>query len=416
MLICMPDSRFDHIVIGSGALGSAAAYWLSRKTENARVLVCEQFYAGHPWGSSDDHSRIIRHSYHSPVYTALTPSAYDTWAEVEEHSGTQLVLRTGGLDLACEDTPGYALLETYRRSLEAAGIPYDRVEADAIRARWPQWTVTPDVRGIFQADGGLVDIRRATAAHVRLAVEQGVTVLSDCQVHEVRSLRNGVEILTSAGVFSAGSLTVCAGSWAGPLLTSLGCSFTITLTQEQVQYFAAPNLDLFRPDRFPIWVWHGDQDFYGFPVYGEPAVKAARDMTGWVVTPETRSFEPSPAEVEYVRAFLRRRLPKAVGPVHLAKTCVYDLPRDRDLVIGPVPGHPRVHIAIGAGHAGKFASLIGRILADLATDGRTSYPISAFRADRPGLAPTAPQRYRLGGSAAASAVAADAATRALEVT
>jgi monomeric sarcosine oxidase len=416
MLNCMPGSGFDHIVIGAGALGSAAAYWLSQMTEGARVLVCEQFYDGHPWGSSDDHSRIIRHSYHSPVYTALTPSAYRTWAEVEERSGTRLVLRTGGLDLACEATPGHALVEKYRLSLDAAGIPYERLDADAIRERWPQWTVTPDVTGIYQADGGLVDIRRATAAHILLAREQGVTLLDECQVQEVRSLRRGVEVHTNAGVFSAGSLIVCAGSWAGPLLTSLGCSFTITLTQEQVQYFAARNLDLFHPERFPIWVWHGDQDLYGFPVYGEPAVKAARDMTGRFVTPETRSFDPDPTEVEYVRSFLRLRLPAAVGPLHLAKTCVYDLPRDRDLVVGPVPGHPRVLVAIGAGHAGKFASLIGRILADLATEGRTSYPINAFRADRPGLAPTAPERYRLGDSAAASTVAADAATRAMEAT
>jgi monomeric sarcosine oxidase len=412
----MPASRFDHIVIGAGALGSAAAYWLSGMSGNSRVLVCEQFYPGHPWGSSDDHSRIIRHAYHSPVYTALTPSAYGTWAEVEERSGARLVLRTGGLDLACQDTPGQALLETYRVSLDVAGIPYERLDADTIRARWPQWAVTPDMTGIYQADGGLVDIRRATAAHFRLAREQGVTVLDNCQVQEVRSLRRGVEIRSNAGVFSAGSLIVCAGSWAGPLLTALGCKFTITLTQEQVQYFIARNLDMFYPDRFPIWVWHGDQDLYGFPVYGEPAVKAARDMTGRFVTPETRSFDPDPAEANYVRSFLRERLPAAAGPVHLAKTCVYDLPRDRDLVIGPVPGHPRVFIAIGAGHAGKFASLIGRILADLATEGRTGYPIIAFRPDRPSLAPTAPPRYRLGGGAAASTTAADAAARAMEAT
>lgn len=410
----MPESRFEHIVIGAGALGSAAAYWLSARSGSGRVLLCEQFYPGHPWGSSDDHSRIIRHAYHSPVYTALTPSAYSTWAEVEEHSGERLVLRTGGLDLAGEDTPGHAVLETYRASLDVAGIPYERLDAGTIRAGWPQWAVTPDTTGIYQADGGLVDIRRATAAHLRLARQQGVTVLEDCRVQEVRSLRRGVEISTDSGVFTAGSLIVCAGSWAGRLLTALGCPFTITLSQEQVQYFAAPDLDLFHPDRFPIWVWHGDQDLYGFPVYGEPAVKAARDMTGRFVTPQTRSFVPDPAEAEYVRSFLQQRLPGAVGPVHLAKTCVYDLPRDRDLVIGPVPEHPRVFIAIGAGHAGKFASLIGAVLADLATEGHTAYPISAFRPDRPSLAPTAPPRYRLGDGPSAATAAADSATTAME--
>jgi sarcosine oxidase len=192
---------------------------------------------------------------------------------------------------------------------------------------------------------------------------------------------------------------MCAGSWSGRLLSQLGSTLTIALTQEQVQYFGTPHLDRFTPDRFPIWIWHAEQDYYGFPVYGEQAVKAARDMTGRFVTPETRSFEPDPDETELIRRFLQTRLPDAVGPTVLAKTCVYDLPRDRELVFGPLPGHPRVAVAIGAGHAGKFASLIGRVLAELTQTGTTRYPVEPFSAGRPSLAPDAPVRYRLGSDA-----------------
>src|SRR5947209_15523725 len=57
-------------------------------------------------GASEDHSRIIRHSYHSSNYTALTPSAYATWAELEDETGLQLVVKTGGLDIARQGTDG----------------------------------------------------------------------------------------------------------------------------------------------------------------------------------------------------------------------------------------------------------------------------------------------------------------------
>ena len=40
---------------------------------------------------------------------------------------------------------------------------------------------------------------------------------------------------------------------------------------------------------------------------------------------------------------------------------------------------------VGAGHAAKFAGLIGHILADLAIDGPTDYPIAAFSIDRPAV-------------------------------
>ena len=89
----------SYIVVGAGALGSAAAYWLTRSGATD-VLVLEQYGLGHGLGASEDHSRIIRHAYHSSVYTALTQAAYDAWAEIEGETGLQLVVKTGGLDLA----------------------------------------------------------------------------------------------------------------------------------------------------------------------------------------------------------------------------------------------------------------------------------------------------------------------------
>jgi sarcosine oxidase len=44
-----------------------------------------------------------------------------------------------------------------------------------------------------------------------------------------------------------------------------------------------------------------------------------------------------------------------------------------------------VLVCAGAGHAGKFAALLGRILAELAVDGSTRFPVSAFSATRPSL-------------------------------
>lgn len=391
----MSDSTADYLVIGAGALGSAAAYWLARAGAG-RVILCEQFAPGHAFGSSDDHSRIIRHAYHSSDYTALTPAMFDTWKQVEADSGVQLVVTTGGLDMAQADGSGVEILQKYRASLDAAGLHYDRLSASDIRSGWPQWHIPDDTVGMFQADAGLVDIRRATAVHTDLARRSGVEIRSGCQILDIREVATGVEVVTGDGVLSVGGVVVCAGSWVGDLLSRLGTDLTIELTQEQVQYFTVQRPEDFAPERFPVWIWHDEFDFYGFPVYGEVAVKAARDMTGRFVTQETRSFEPDDGETEIVRAFLAERLPGAIGPTLLAKTCVYDLPRDRELVIGPIPGHPAIQIAIGAGHAGKFASLIGRILADLATTGDTAYPIEPFSAGRSALRSDAPSRYRLG--------------------
>ena len=213
MLICMPDSRFDHIVIGSGALGSAAAYWLSRKTENARVLVCEQFYAGHPWGSSDDHSRIIRHSYHTAEYASLTRAAFDHVRALEAETGLGLLTVTGGLNLAPNDGGGEAEIGGYARSLAEQGHSYQVMDGTEVAARWPQWRLGAETIALYQAESGLLDIRRANSAHISRARALGVTFLDQTPVRSIDAAAGHVCVTTDDEVFRARTLTICAGSW-----------------------------------------------------------------------------------------------------------------------------------------------------------------------------------------------------------
>src|SRR6202042_1568697 len=93
-----------------------------------------------------------------------------------------------------------------------------------------------------------------------------------------------VSVRTDHEGFRARTLTICAGSWTAPLTAGLGLDIPLTLTQEQVSYFAAADLRPFAPAEFPVWIFHGaifdgeEQTYYGFPVYGEAGVKLGRDM------------------------------------------------------------------------------------------------------------------------------------------
>lgn len=389
-------TAYTHIVIGAGALGTAAAYRLAR-AGSSDVLVLEQFELGHAKGASEDHSRIIRHAYHSRVYTALTHEMFRTWAEIEEESGLRLYLKTGGLELARAGSPGALELANYRNTL-AAGVVSEDLTADDVRARWPQWRIEDDVIGLYQADGGILDIRQACAAHIGLARQLGVEFLPGTRVTRIEDRDSHVVVETPGGTFTAKSVVLCVASWAGELLPSLGVDWKLTLSQEQVSYFATPHLREFAPDRFPMWIWHGDRVFYGFPIYGEVGVKIARDMSGRFITSEQRSYEPLAEETELLAGFLRERLPRAVGPELLSRTCVYDMTPDRDFVLDRLPGHPRITIGMGAAHVAKFASLVGEILADLTLEGATRHPIEPFRADRPALTdPDYPTAFRLHG-------------------
>jgi sarcosine oxidase len=381
----------DHrlIILGLGGIGSAAAYWASRRLGDS-VLALEQYGMGHANGGSEDHSRIIRLSYHTPGYVQLAKSAYLAWEQVEVESGEQLVLRTGGLDLA---PAGASIgLDDYRASMTAVRVPFEELTAEDVMRRWPQWKLGDDVTALYQDRSGLVAASRANATHRRLAAEQGATLVEDAEVTAIRDTGGEVEVIVDGASHRAEKVVIAAGAWTNRLLAHLGVGLPLEVTQEQVIYLKPLDPVSFHPSRFPIWIWMNEPSFYGFPIFGEPAVKVAWDRCEIVTDPDHRSFEPRSDVNQAVGGFVADHLPGANGGVHLAKTCLYTLTPDRDFVVDRVPGHPNVFTAVGAGHAFKFASLLGRVLSDLAIEGATDVDLTPFAADRAILTETSPTR------------------------
>jgi sarcosine oxidase len=375
---------YQVIVVGCGGIGSAALYSLSQRL-GGDVLGIEQFALGHERGSSQDHSRIIRRSYHDPSYTALAAPAYRLWSELEAASGLSLVVKSGGLDLERLGTTGPKDLTHCAISMAEQGVPFEELDAAEIMRRWPQFTLPEDTRGLYQEDSGLVDAKKANAAHIALARLRGAGILEHSPVRALRAHGDAVDVVTDGATFSAAKVVLAGGAWTNALLGHFGVHWNLTVTQEQVTYFATPHIRDFSPDRFPIWIWRAPEEFYGFPVYGEVATKAGQDAGGAEVTADTRTFEPDAETKQRLIRFLETHIPRSLGPELLTKTCLYTMPPDRHFVIDRVPGQPNVVVAADAAHAFKFVPAIGQALAELALDGHTALPIAPFHAHRSAL-------------------------------
>jgi sarcosine oxidase len=377
---------FDTIVLGCGGIGSAALYWLSQRL-GRDVLGIEQFELFHSRGGSQDHSRIIRLAYHDASYARLMPFSYHAWQAVAEAAGIDPVTRTGGLQLAFADSPYVAIVEQYAAAMEQSGIAYDRLDSDELRYRFPQFEPQRPVIALYQEQTGIVDPSRGNAIHVALARANGAAIHAECPVTQIEADPGGagLQVHTAQGVFSARRLVVAAGAWTQQALGWLGLRIPITVTQEQVTYYSTPHLKDFGVGAFPVFQWKDARSYYGFPIYGEVATKAAIDASGPAVTPETRTTTPDAAREGELESFLSTNIPHFVGPKLHTKTCLYDMPPDRNFILGALPEHPQILAFCGAAHAYKFASLIGQILSELALDGATRHDIAAFALDRPAL-------------------------------
>ncbi len=374
----MSSSSFDVIVIGLGGMGSAAAYRLAGR--GLRVLGLEQFGPGHNRGSSHGGSRVTRQAYfEDPAYVPLLLRAAELWEQVERDSGRDIVTYTGGVMIGQPDSRTVA---GSKLSAEQWGLPHTLLDAADIRRRFPTLRPADDEVALYEEKAGFVRPETSVLAHLQLAGQAGAELHFEETVLDWTANSSGVRVTTDQDSYTADRLVICPGAWAPKLLADLGIDFEI---ERQVMYWFAPEggTAVFEADRHPVYIWElgAGAQFYGFPAIDGPdgGAKVAMFRGGRICTPETIDREVHDAEVEAIRTHLRPRIPALPGPLLHAATCMYTNTADEHFVIATHPAHDRVTVACGfSGHGFKFVPVVGEILADLAAEGSTGYPIALF--------------------------------------
>ncbi|WP_018335387.1 FAD-dependent oxidoreductase [Actinomycetospora chiangmaiensis] len=371
------SSEYRVIVVGCGGPGSAALYWAARAAggRSGAVLGLEAGRAG----TRPDRTLVLSPTQPLDVHAALAPGALETWRDVERVSGQTLVAPTGELVVAEAGRGGEAVLDGYRAVAARHGTPVEELDARALHARWPQIRVTGGERALHQRGAGVVDAGRAAAVHRALARGRGAEVREDTPVRAVRPRRDHVEVVTDDAVHRADQVVVTADAVAAGLLADVGRPLPLVTRHEQVTRYATANLLDHSPGPFPVVRWHGAEDLVGFPVHGAVATTLDQELDG------EPSFEADALLRKRREEFLEEHLPGFGGPELSSTTCATTIAPDRHLVVDTVPEAPAVHVAVGTGHGGAYASLLGRVLAEFATAGRSRFPVDTFSLDRPAL-------------------------------
>jgi sarcosine oxidase len=366
-------------------LGSAAAWQLARRGQ--RVLGLERFDIPHPFGSSHGVSRIIRLPYYEDTaYVPLLRRAYELWREAEAATGAELLVTTGSIDSSPEDDP------LFQGALAAArehDLPHEVLTGAAVNERFPGYRLPGDQRAVFQPQGGLVASERAIVAHVGAAQAHGADIRARERVlgWAPASGGEGVTVTTDKGSYRAARLVLTVGAWSGEMAPSLA---RLAVPERQVLAWLQPRRpEWFGPDRFPVFNLMVEEGrYYGLPVYEVPGFKFGRyhhrQETG---AADTLLREPDAADEALLRAFGERYFPDGSGPTMALRACMFTNTPDEHFILDHHPDNRRVVLASPcSGHGYKFCSVIGEILADLATgDGTTRHDIGFLRLARRAL-------------------------------
>ncbi len=374
-------NNYDAIVLGAGAMGSAAAYHLARAGQ--RILLLEQFEFDHQKGSSYGLSRIIRYAYDYPQYVELAKAVYPMWADLEKEAGEKLYTRTGGIDFGTPDEPS---LNKVISTLSETNIPFEVMSAEEASKEFPQFHLNDDMKVVYQADAGILPASKCVLAHLRLAEKYGATLKPNTQIVSVTAHPDSVEVKTPDETYTAGKMVITAGSWAKSFLATLGLNLPLTPCRCQEMYFNTSNPVDYEIGRFPAFIGHLPFEYKYMP-YGMASNQGSGLKVAWhggqlVNHPSEIDYTPSQAEVDQALKFASKYLPHITG-IRTSRVCLYTMTPDEHWVLDKHPEYPHIVFAGGcSGHAFKFSTIIGKILTDLALTGETSHDISLFKASR----------------------------------
>lgn len=373
---------FDTIIVGLGGMGSAAAWQLARRGQ--RVLGLERFDIPHAMGSSHGVTRIIRLPYYEdPAYVPLLRRAYQLWREAEAATGLSLLVTTGSIDGGPEHG------ELFGGALNSARLhhlPHEVLTGAEVNARFPGYRLPPTMRAVFQPDGGFIASERAIVAHAMAAQAEGAELRARERVLDWRARGGGegVVVTTDRGRYEAARLILAAGAWMADLAPLL---VGRAVPERQVLAWLQPRrLEWFAPDRFPVFNLEVEEGrYYGLPVYEVPGFKFGRyHHRDEHCAAEDMRREVDAEDERLLRQFGERYFPEGSGATMALRACMFTNTPDEHFIVDHHPQHPQVVLASPcSGHGYKFCSVIGEILADLASgDGTTRHDIGFLRLDR----------------------------------
>jgi glycine oxidase len=358
------------IIIGGGVIGTACAYFLSRRGLEVHVLERNHLGAG----ASGAAAAIIEDisSSDTPEWLRILGlESYRLILELEDDFEQPLeIIRGGSLHVALNEQEAS---EIYLFSKEAQGMGHNCELLNGPEARRLEPLLGPKVQAaLYNPACYHVNPFRLCEGYLHAALCRGARIDYGISVRSVQVRNDRIErVVTDQGDFDADWVVVATGAYTPQVLPSIGIKIPIfpargqvivteacpQMTQRVLMFFNHLYIKQTASGNFYLG---SHTEFAGF----ENRITLEKITTYAHVLAHA---VPILARLKGLRFFAGFR------PIS-----VDDLP-----VIGPVPNCPRLIIASGHGRTGiHYSASTGKAVSELIVDGKTELPIDVFSVDR----------------------------------
>jgi len=377
-------TNYDVIVIGVGSMGSSACYQIAKQGHS--VLGLEQFDIPHEMGSHTGQSRIIRKAYFEhPNYVPLLERAYQNWQTLEQEISNQIYFKTGLLYFGPNN---HMLIKGTQKSAIKYSIEVNELSQVEQLRKFPQFKIPESYTNLIEVDAGFVTPERAILSFTKQALKYKAEIHTKEKTLEWSKKDGIIQVKTNKQIYKCKKLVLTTGAWTSKFSNLKNLEVT-----RQIMAWAQPKKpNMFELNNFPCWTFADPSVngiYYGFPSlpsssFEEPTgIKFAHHTKGKITDPDIVNKNISKEEEKKLVKAIQKFIPNGVKSITGVKTCLYTYSPDEDFILDFYKNNEDIVIASGfSGHGFKFASVIGEILSELVTKGKSIHPINFLNSNR----------------------------------
>jgi glycine/D-amino acid oxidase-like deaminating enzyme len=374
-------STADVVIVGGGLEGCSTA-WSLTQIGITDVTIVERATVGS--GGTGKSSGIVRCHYGVTSLAAMATRSLDLFENAADILNEDVGFHQTGYVVGV----GPQNVDAIRASMDAqraVGVRTEDIDRDEVQKLWPVADLDPFAAFAWEERGGYGDAYQTAQAFAAAARREGARLRQNTTVTEIvvdRGRATGVRLFDGS-VVSAGTVVVTAGPWSVPLLAAHGIELPITVHREEI-----------------VLIDPG-QDLGSVPVFSDLVslqYVRAEGSDGQILFGNSDLAELEPADpdnylnratdefIEITVEKIGTRFPGLENP-SIASTYAgcYDVTPDFNPVISQSPVDGLVIAAGFSGHGFKIAPAVGRLVADLVVDGKSSdadIPADDFRLSR----------------------------------
>jgi len=362
----------DVIVIGSGIVGAATVFALTR-TAQPRVTLIEKGPLAS--GMTRRNAGLVHPFQPYAALAELALASFAFYNQLAMHlSSKRGFVKTGAAILA-RDNADTAKIFAHAQML--APLTQEVTSArSAFAAQYPD-VVNAATAGLFTPNAGYADAFQTAQQMIKISQARGMNLATGTFAKQLRVHSGRVQgVTTTTGEFEAPNVIVAAGGWSEKLVAPYGLALGLQFWRGAVLFYEQPATVT---EEHPIFLDANGAFFLRPHPYRMSAAGYVSSQTESLNADQLDEYVP-PTISARVTQFAAQYLPAlAHTQPKRGHTIAYDTLADGLPALGRVANVEGLYVAAGFGaSAFAVAPAVGDTLAQMVVDGTTSRDISAF--------------------------------------